>query len=349
MGKELPGRLRLFGRLIVAPMLHQCPTAGASEPGAVVPALDAHQLHFWRGAQHVIRGFSLTARRGETIGLLGLNGAGKSTTLQLLCGILIADSGRVRIGHLDLDSQGLDAKRMIGYLPQTTPALADETVSDFLNYQLRLQRAPRNKRRSQLRRVVERCELGEIADKRLRTLSRGLLQRVGIASACIHEPELLLLDEPSAGLDPAQRASLLELIRSLRGEVTVVLSTHLIAEVEQICDRVCIIHDGSCAADFALEQFADTNCAALELGLSAPPSIEQLQARCQARSAKALARSLFRLELSPASPKPEQIAAIAAAEGWRLFRICRPRAAAQTTLESTFLSITQRLPDTAQC
>lgn len=206
--------------------------------------LSAHDLVRQFGRHGAVRGVSLYLRRGEVLGLLGHNGAGKSTTLQMLSGVLLPDAGRVEICGFDLALQPAQAKACIGYLPETPPLYRDMRVDDYLAFAAGLRLLPRSKMPAALAETARRCGLQDVRHKIIGTLSKGYQQRVGIAQAIIHNPEVIVLDEPTVGLDPAQIREIRTLIRELGDAHSVILSTHLLGEVESICDRVEIMHYG---------------------------------------------------------------------------------------------------------
>ena len=196
-----------------------------------------------------IDALNFTVKEGEILGFLGPNGAGKSTTMKILTGFLPPTSGRAKIGGFDIFENPLEAKRRIGYLPETPPLYPELTVRGYLKFVAELKDVPRAKVNSEIERVAIGTgivpELGRLTG----VLSKGYRQRVGIAQAMLGEPALLILDEPTEGLDPRQRKEVLELIKSLAGKHTVVLSTHILSEVKAICQKVLIIHRGKIVAD----------------------------------------------------------------------------------------------------
>jgi ABC-2 type transport system ATP-binding protein len=192
---------------------------------------------------------SFRVNRGEILGFLGPNGAGKTTTMRILAGYLPATSGTARIAGYDAAEQSMEVRRRVGYLPEVPPLYPDMTVEGYLDFVARLKRVPAAQRRS---RVTAAMELARVADRRrelIRRLSRGYRQRVGLAQAIVHDPDVLILDEPTAGLDPRQIIEVRQLIRSLAGNHTVVLSTHILPEVSMTCTRVVIINRGRVVAE----------------------------------------------------------------------------------------------------
>jgi ABC-2 type transport system ATP-binding protein len=203
---------------------------------------------------------SFTAESGEVIGFLGPNGAGKTTTMRILTGFLPASDGTAVIAGHDIFEDPLAARRAVGYLPEVPPLYPEMDVAGYLRYVATLKDVPRSKRKASVERAVERCGLKEVRRRVIGSLSRGYRQRVGIAQAIVHDPSVLILDEPTVGLDPIQvreiRALIAELTSAKQAERanTVVLSTHILAEVEAICRRVILIHEGRKVVDSPLAE-----------------------------------------------------------------------------------------------
>jgi ABC-2 type transport system ATP-binding protein len=200
------------------------------------------------GATVAVDQVSFTVEKGEVLGFLGPNGAGKTTTMRILTGFLPPDAGTATVAGYDILGHSLEARRRLGYLPESSPLYLDLTVYEYLDYVARI-RGIRSADRSRcLRRTVELCGLGGKLDQEIGSLSKGYRQRVGLAQTLIHEPEILILDEPTTGLDPNQIAEIRDLIRTIGRERTVLLSTHILSEVEATCGRVIIIDDGKVVA-----------------------------------------------------------------------------------------------------
>ena len=206
--------------------------------------LSARNLVRRFGKRSVVNDVSLELHRGEVLGLLGHNGAGKSTTLQMLTGVLLPHSGSIEICGFDMAGRPDRAKACIGYLPEAPPLYRDMHVDDYLTFVARLHRMSAAQAAQALEQVKGRCGLQQVGRKIIGTLSKGYQQRVGIAQAIIHNPEVIVLDEPTVGLDPAQIRDIRALIRELGDAHSVILSTHLLGEVETVCDRVEIMHYG---------------------------------------------------------------------------------------------------------
>jgi ABC-2 type transport system ATP-binding protein len=191
---------------------------------------------------------SFRVERGEILGFLGPNGAGKTTTMRILTGYMPATEGRATVAGYDIFDKPIDAKRRTGYLPETPPLYPDMTVREYLDFVARLKGVPSKEKKDRVTSVMQRAHVADMADRHCAKLSKGYKQRVGLAQALIHNPEVLILDEPTAGLDPKQIIETRQLIRSLAGDHTVVISTHILPEVSQTCQRVVIINKGRVVA-----------------------------------------------------------------------------------------------------
>jgi len=214
------------------------------------PSVLAQGLSKSFGELQAVCRVDLAVSPGEVLGFLGPNGAGKSTTMRLLVGYLAPSGGRVSICGLDMASRGLEARRCIGYLPEGAPVYPEMTVSEFLRFIAAARGLDRRARREGILAAVERTQLGDVLHQTIETLSKGFKRRVGLAQAILHEPSVLILDEPTDGLDPNQKAHVRELIRGMAGEgdergpKAIVLSTHILEEVEAVCSRAVIINRG---------------------------------------------------------------------------------------------------------
>ncbi len=213
------------------------------------PLLEARGLSVRLGAESGVRDISLSLQRGDIVGLLGLNGAGKSTTLRMLSGVMVPDEGSVIINGLSMADNALQARAQVGYLPDQPPLYDDMRVCEylFLTGRIRGLQGKRLKDRQAL--VIEQCALGDVQRKIIGTLSKGYRQRIGLAQALIHEPAVVLLDEPANGLDPQQMDSMRTLIRQVGERQAILFSTHLLSEATATCNRIAIIHDGKLVAD----------------------------------------------------------------------------------------------------
>jgi ABC-2 type transport system ATP-binding protein len=214
--------------------------------------IEVHDLTKRYGDRVAVAGVSFSVERGHVLGFLGPNGAGKTTTMRMLTGFLPPTSGTARVAGFDVFTQSAEVRRRIGYLPENPPLYPDMTVRSYLTFVARLKGVPRAQVAAARDRAIERTGLGTVFPRLLSHLSKGYKQRVGLAQAIINDPEVLVLDEPTIGLDPRQIIEIRSLIKDLAGERTVILSTHILPEVSQVCDKVVIINDGRVACEDTL-------------------------------------------------------------------------------------------------
>lgn len=196
------------------------------------------------GSRCAVRNIGFELRQGEVLGLLGPNGAGKTTTLQMLAGCLAPSTGTVEICGINLLEHPRQAKALLGYLPETPPLYRELSVDEYLRLAARLHRVPKHEIAAAVNQAKQRCGLSEVGKRLVGNLSKGYQQRVGIAQAIVHNPRVVILDEPTVGLDPIQIREIRSLIRELGGEHSVILSTHILPEVESVCDRIQIMNRG---------------------------------------------------------------------------------------------------------
>lgn len=211
------------------------------------------------GQKQAIDGISFSIRQGEAVGFLGVNGAGKSTTMNILTGYLSASGGEVVIDGVDILTEPLKAKAKIGYLPEQPPLYLDMKVIEYLRFLYELKKVKKNPniqktQQEYLEQIMELVKIKEVSDRVIRNLSKGYRQRVGLAQALVGDPQLLILDEPTVGLDPAQIIEIRQLIRQLAKTRTVLLSSHILSEVQAVCDRIIILHQGHIVADASREE-----------------------------------------------------------------------------------------------
>ncbi len=233
------------------------------------------------GAQKAVDTISFEVKQGEIVGFLGPNGAGKSTTMKMITGYLTPDGGKIEVCGLPVEGEALATKKKIGYLPELNPLYQDMYVREYLGFVAGLHKIPSPEKR--VEEVVQLTGLTPEANKLIEQLSKGYKQRVGLAAALIHDPEVLILDEPTTGLDPNQIIEIREVIRTLGKEKTILFSTHILQEVEALCNRVIIINKGKIVADASLQEL-------LESPLPESSNIVSLQT--QARSLENVFRAL---------------------------------------------------------
>jgi gliding motility-associated transport system ATP-binding protein len=215
--------------------------------------IEVENLTKFYGPRPAIKGITFNVNQGEVVGFLGPNGAGKSTTMNILCCIMPASSGSAKICGHDVFEESMEIRKKIGYLPETPPLYPDMTVTGYLQFAARLRRVPTGKVKAAVDRVLEKCVLKEVRERIIKRLSKGFQQRVGLAQAMIHDPEILILDEPTIGLDPIQIIEIRKLIQELADSHTIILSSHILPEITQICKRVIILNEGEIAAVDTLE------------------------------------------------------------------------------------------------
>lgn len=224
--------------------------------------LEVKNLSKRYGEKQALRSVSFSIQGREAVGFLGINGAGKTTTMNILTGYISASDGDVAVDGIDVLTDPLKAKTKIGYLPEQPPVYGDMRVDEYLNFIYQLKKVKKNKaiqqgREEYLQGIMELVGITDVARRMIRNLSKGYKQRVGLAQALIGDPEILILDEPTVGLDPAQIIEIRQLIRDLARTRTVLLSSHILSEVQAVCDRIIILHQGRIVADGRTEQLAD--------------------------------------------------------------------------------------------
>jgi ABC-2 type transport system ATP-binding protein len=214
--------------------------------------IEAENLTKFYGRKAVVRGISFNVERGEIVGLLGPNGAGKTTTMRMLTGYLTANSGKAIVAGYNVSENPLEVRKRLGYLPETVPLYTDMTVRAYLDFTAKLRGVPGKERRRRVEEVMGKCRVSDVAGKVIGKLSRGYKQRVGLAQAIVHNPDVIILDEPTVGLDPRQIIEIRQVIRELAGAHSLILSTHILQEVSTLCDRVIIINQGRVLIDDSL-------------------------------------------------------------------------------------------------
>lgn len=301
--------------------------------------VEAVELTRAYGGRPVVRDVSFTLNKGEVLGFLGPNGAGKSTTMKMLTGNLAPTAGTVRICGIDMIDRPKEAKALIGYLPETPPLYKELTVDEMLALAARMHGVTRGKVKRAVEIAKERTGLTEMSKRLCENLSTGYQQRVGIAQAIIHNPMVVVLDEPTRGLDPIQIREIRALIRELGGEHSVILSTHILPEVEMVCDHVQIIHQGQLVFSGeieALKKSRESDC--LLVGLRRPPLHGDLLALPGVVEVEP-AGDFLRVRFSghAASDVAESLVCAAVAENWGLYHVAPDVA----SLEDVFLQLTQ--------
>ncbi|MCC6533252.1 MAG: ABC transporter ATP-binding protein [Burkholderiales bacterium] len=293
------------------------------------------------GAHLAVRETDLTLCRGEVLGLLGPNGAGKTTTLQMLTGNLAPSAGSISICGIDLVARPVAAKRHIGYLPEHPPLYRELTVDEFLRLAAKLHGVAHARLPAVVDSVKARCGLGDTGKRLLGALSKGYQQRVGIAQAILHDPDVVVLDEPTVGLDPIQMREIRGLIRALREDRSVILSTHILPEVEAVCDRVGIMHQGRVVFSDTIEALDELSRGlALHVALRNPPAQDALAAVPGVTRVEALGAHQFLLGRDATADPTEEIVQRSVAQAWGLYEI----GPARSRLEEVFVQLTRDEP-----
>jgi ABC-2 type transport system ATP-binding protein len=296
------------------------------------------------GQISAISDVSFTVERGEVLGFLGPNGAGKTTTMRILTCFIPATSGSARVAGYDVFTQSLDVRRRIGYLPERVPLYGEMKVDAYLGFVAGVKGVPSRERKRKVEEVKERCAIQEISGRLVGKLSRGYAQRVGIAQALLNDPEVLILDEPTVGLDPNQIVEIRNLIKNLAGKRTIILSTHILPEVSMICDSVAIINHGRIVARDSISNLSANRQMKLTLVVRGPGEeiLKTLTAVQGVESAETVGTedngARVRVILRPETDVREQLSAEIIRKGWGLIEL-RPERA---NLEEIFLQTTAK-------
>ena len=290
-----------------------------------------------------IRDLSFEVEKGEIVGFLGPNGAGKSTTMRILSSYMPATSGRASIAGFDVFSQSMQARQHLGYMPENVPLYTEMRVTEYLNYRAALKEITGARQRERVGDVKELCALKEVENRIIGTLSKGYRQRVGLADALLHSPDLLILDEPTIGLDPNQIRQVRELIRNLGKHHTILLSTHILPEVEMTCSRVVIINRGKIEAADTPENLVNAMRAAggirLEARVGADDAVAEIGRLAGVKEVSVETEdgwSVFTLRTDSHSDPREELWRLATDRRWSVRELSRRRA----TLEDVFVEMT---------
>ncbi|MBF0179926.1 MAG: ABC transporter ATP-binding protein [Magnetococcales bacterium] len=291
------------------------------------------------GSVKALDNIELQVQRGEVMGFLGPNGAGKTTTMRILAGLLAPTEGSVAVAGVDVLEDPVEARARIGFLPENPPIYGEMTVEEYLGYLASLRRVPKGQLGGAVDRAMERCGLTAVSNRLLRNLSKGYRQRAGIAQAIVHAPDVVILDEPTVGLDPIQIREIRELIRELGGEHSVLLSTHILPEVRMTCGRVAVIHQGRIVADDALENLEKRvhGSVAHFVRFGALPDADALR-RVAGVAGVTAREDGWLITSAPASDPVPELLRLSVAQGWNL----RELTPAGGNLEDIFLQLTTR-------
>lgn len=294
------------------------------------------------GSITAVNDISFEVEKGEIVGFLGPNGAGKSTTMKILTGYLPATHGKATVAGFDIFEESVEARRRLGYLPENTPLYVDMRVGEYLRYRAALKGVPMGKVRERVGDVLDLCQIRDREKQLIGSLSKGYRQRVGLADALVHDPDLLILDEPTIGLDPNQIRTVRELIKSLAQKRTVLISTHILSEVEIMCSRVIVIHKGSIRASDTAENLLKSHRSIGELRLEAKAPADAAAALEKVPGVKDVTEerqgewTTFMLRLDANARPGEEIMKLAQQKGWAVRELHQKSA----TLEEVFAELT---------
>ena len=314
------------------------------EEGSLV---NVERVSRYYGPLAAVQGVSFDLQRRQVLGLLGPNGAGKTSLMKMIAGVLAMNEGAIRVAGHDLLEEPLRARGSLGFLPEQPPLYEDLTVDEYLRYWARLRGLTRRQARAAAKRARYACGLEDNGRQLLGKLSRGYRQRVGIAQAIVHEPPVVILDEPTSGLDPLQINEIRRLIRNIAERCGVILSTHILAEAQGICDRVLILNRGRVVLDRQLSQLArDAGQRGFRVALRRPPSLETLREKAdELQEARVEIESIderrYRIRHAPGEDIREAFAGMAATQGWGLLELIPE----EDRLEETFLRVTRDIPE----
>jgi len=291
------------------------------------------------GTRYALKGISFEVNERSVVGFLGPNGAGKTTTMRILTGYLAPTDGTVEVAGYDVLKNPLQVKARVGYMPESPPIYAEMTVKEFLSFVADIKGIPTKNKRASVEKVIEETAIGDVQNRLIGRLSRGYRQRVGLAQALIHNPEVLILDEPTAGLDPIQIHEIRELIKILGRDRTVLLSTHILPEVTQTCTRAMIIHEGSILVEDTLDNLMQTLTGGLRVRLKVKRNPDSLLQKIQEIEEVHRVRredDSILVEFQKGKDKREEIADIAVKGNHGLLEL----SAQSLTLEEVFLKLT---------
>ncbi len=300
--------------------------------------VQVNNLSRYYQTQRAVNQLSFSLHAGEVLGFLGPNGAGKSTTMQMITGNLAPSEGEISIAGFDLLDSPIEARHHIGYLPEHPPVYRESTVDEYLTYCARLHRINRQQVNSAVEQAKRKCGLLEVGARLIGNLSKGFQQRVGIAQAIIHNPSVVILDEPTVGLDPIQIREIRELIRGIGEEHSVILSTHILPEVQATCDRVQIIRNGELVYHSSIAALNDQHEQIFTVAMRQPPALSELRGIPGVDEAEAIGDNRFRLTM--AAEAIDQLVRLSVQEGWHLHELVPE----QQSLEALFIELTMDEP-----
>ncbi len=290
------------------------------------PIVEVEHLSHRYSVDWAIQDINFSIEKNGILGLLGSNGAGKSTTMNIICGVLNQTQGNVRINGIDLRKDPVEAKKHIGFLPQKPPLYPDLTVDEYLVYCATLRRMETPKIRKAVDLAKERCGIAHFSRRLIKNLSGGYQQRVGIAQAIVHNPQFVVLDEPTNGLDPNQILEIRALIREIASDHAILLSTHILSEVQAICQEIRMIEHGRMVFSGTMEEFDNYVVpSSLNVTFANPPQMSELERIDQVLHVEQTGPGSFRLRFSGEDSITERIVSLSVEKGWRLHEISLER------------------------
>ena len=311
--------------------------------------IDVEGLTRFYGEKRAISDVSFHVKKGEILGMLGPNAAGKTTTMRILTCFMPPTSGKATIDGYDIFSQSLDVRSITGYLPENPPLYMDMSVTEYLNFVCKIKKIDKARRSKVIDTVIEKIALGEVRKSLIGKLSKGFKQRVGLAQALLNSPKIVILDEPTVGLDPKQIIEIRELIKNLRGEHTVILSSHILPEIEQTCERVVIINEGMVVAEDTPENLTNRLKGGERIQLQVEGDKDKIKSALQSvpeiksMDIKAEANGLNRIVVESEKDIRKQLAKLIVDNGLGLMELSADR----FTLEDIFLSLTTKEEEVA--
>lgn len=300
------------------------------------------------GPKAAISDLTFDVKPGEILGFLGPNGAGKTTTMRILCGYLPATSGTAKVAGHDVFTESLEVRRKIGYLPESVPLYSEMTVESYLHFMAHIRGVPREMRASRVQKVMQLCHVDNVRTTQIGKISKGFRQRVGIAQALVHDPPVLVLDEPTVGLDPKQITDMRQLIKSLGGTHTILLSTHILPEVSMTCNRVVIINNGRVVAEDTPENLTRRLRGAERISLEVRGPVTAVQTALtgipnvlSVETVSSNGRPRFVVDTAVGQDIREDLASTIVGNGWGLLEL----RSVGMSLEEVFIQLTTREED----
>lgn len=307
----------------------------------MTPIVKVEHLSHRYATQWAVKDVNFEIMEKGVLGLLGSNGAGKSTTMNIICGTLNPTQGKVYLNGFDLQDNPVEAKRHIGFLPQKPPLYPDLTVEEYLSFSASMRQMPNNEIPEAIERVLQKCDITHFRDRVIRNLSGGYQQRVGIAQSIIHSPTFVILDEPTNGLDPNQIVEIRGLIKEIATDHAVMLSTHILPEVQATCDRILMIEQGKLVFSGSMEEFNNYVApGTLSIVMDNPPSLNILEKIPEVSGVECKDSKTYRIRFNASEDIAEKLVTMSLANNWQLREITLER----ESLDSIFARLSGKNP-----